>query len=185
MIRVHPLSDVQTTNIGEGTRVWQFAIILAEAIIGKDCNINCHTFIENDVIIGDSVTIKAGVQLWNGIHVEDDVFIGPNVTFTNDKSPRSKQYLQQYSKTILKKGSSLGANATILPGLIIGKYSLVGAGSVVISDVPDYAVVYGNPATIRGWVDEQGRKLKQLSEDCWENEDGVIYIKNDTGLQKK
>jgi len=179
------LADVQSVNIGDGTSIWQFAIVLSKAVIGMNCNINCHTFIENDVVIGDRVTVKAGVQLWDGIHVENDVFIGPNATFTNDKSPRSKQHLQQYAKTLLKKGSSVGANATILPGLIIGKYSLIGAGSVVISSVPDHAVVYGNPATIRGWVDEQGRKLKQLSEDSWENEEGVIYIRNNTGLQKK
>ena len=185
MINIHPLADVQSDNIGDGTSIWQFAIVLSKAVIGMNCNINCHTFIENDVIIGDRVTVKSGVQIWDGIRVEDDVFIGPNAAFTNDKSPRSKQYPQQFAHTILKTGASIGANSTILPGLTIGKYSLVGAGAVVTSDVPDYAIVYGNPAMIHGWVDEQGRKLNQVTQEIWENEEGTKYIKYGTGLQRK
>src|SRR6187551_3118419 len=143
MINIHPLADVQSANIGEGTSIWQFSIVLSKAVIGMNCNINCHTFIENDVIIGDRVTVKAGVQIWDGIRVDNDVFIGPNVTFTNDKQPRSKQYPQEFFQTVLKQGASVGANATILPGLTIGKYSLIGAGSVVTTNVPDHAIVYG------------------------------------------
>jgi len=185
MINIHPLADVQSANIGDGTSIWQFAIVLSKAVIGKNCNINCHTFIENDVVIGDRVTVKAGVQIWDGVRVDDDVFIGPNVTFTNDKQPRSKQYPQEFFQTVLKQGASVGANATILPGLTIGKYSLIGAGSVVTTNVPDHAIVYGNPAIVHGWVDEQGKKLNSIAGDLWISEDGIQYIKTNTGLQRK
>jgi len=124
---IHQTSDVETDNIGTGTQIWQFCVVLEEAQIGADCNICSHCFIENDVIIGDRVTIKCGVQLWDGLEVEDDVFIGPNVTFTNDKHPKSKQYPDAFAKTIIKKGASIGANATILPGIIIGAKAMVGA----------------------------------------------------------
>lgn len=147
---IHPLSDVQSKNIGEGTRIWQFAIVLPDAVIGKDCNINCHTFIENDVKIGDRVTIKSGVFVWDGIEIEDDVFIGPNVTFVNDKYPRSKIYPEKFQQTRICRSASIGANATILGGITIGEYALVGAGSVVTNDIPPYALVYGNPAVIKG-----------------------------------
>jgi acetyltransferase-like isoleucine patch superfamily enzyme len=142
------MSDVQSNNIGEDTKVWQFCVVLPQAIIGKACNICAHTFIENDVSIGDRVTIKSGVYLWDNIHIENDVFIGPNATFTNDKYPRSKHFQTRYPKTIVNKGASIGANATILPGITIGCFALVGAGAVVTKDVPDYAVVQGNPAKI-------------------------------------
>lgn len=143
---IHELSDVQSKNIGEGTRVWQFAVILANAKIGRDCNICAHTLIENDVIIGDRVTIKSGVYLWDGLTVEDDVFIGPCVAFTNDKKPRSKQYPDEFLRTIIGKGASIGANATILPGLTIGEGAMIGAGAVVTRDVDANATVVGNPA---------------------------------------
>ena len=133
---IHPLSDTQTTNIGEGTNIWQFCVVLPRAKIGKNCNICANCFIENDVVIGDNVTIKCGVQIWDGIVVEDNVFIGPNVTFCNDKHPRSKQYPERFLKTIIRKGASIGANATILPGITIGENAMVGAGSIVIKDVP-------------------------------------------------
>jgi UDP-2-acetamido-3-amino-2,3-dideoxy-glucuronate N-acetyltransferase len=149
----HPNSLVESTNIGEGTRVWAFAHIHPGAQVGKDCNICDHTFIENQVIVGDRVTIKCGVQLWDGITVEDDVFIGPNVTFTNDPFPRSKVHPSEYSHTIVKKGASIGANATILPGITIGSFSMIGAGSVVTKDVPEKAVVVGNPAKIVRSID--------------------------------
>ena len=139
-------------SIGEGTRVWAWAHILSGASIGKDCNICDHTFVENNVSIGDRVTVKCGVYIWDGITVEDDVFIGPSVTFTNDKFPRSRQYPNEYAKTRVCRGASIGANATILP-VTIGAYAMVGAGAVVTKDVPPYAVVMGNPARITGYVD--------------------------------
>ena len=143
---IHPLADVQTRDIGEGTKVWQFCVILKQAKIGANCNINCHVFIENDVLIGNNVTIKPGVQLWDGIVIEDGVFIGPNATFTNDLKPRSKQYPEKFLKTIVKKGASIGANATILPGITIGENAMIGAGSVIVKDVPPNTVWVGNPA---------------------------------------
>ncbi|GBO48884.1 acyltransferase [Pectobacterium versatile] len=145
---IHALSDVQTKKIGDKTTVWQFSVILPNAIIGNNCNICAHTFIENDVIIGNNVTIKSGVYLWDGITIEDNVFIGPNATFTNDKKPRSKKYPERYLKTIIEKGASIGANSTILPGLRLGQYCMVGAGAVVTKDVPPYTIVAGNPAKV-------------------------------------
>ncbi len=147
----HPQAIVESEQIGGGTRIWAFAHILPGAVIGADCNICDHTFIENDVVIGDRVTIKSGVQLWDSITVEDDVFIGPNASFSNDPFPRSKQHLGQYPRTILRKGASIGANATILPGVIVGRNAMVGAGAVVTHNVPPNAVVSGNPARIRGY----------------------------------
>ena len=151
---IHPLSDVQTSSIGEDTKVWQFSVILAGAEIGRNCNICAHTFIENDVCIGNNVTIKSGVYLWDGITIQDNVFIGPNATFTNDKKPRSKQYPDEFPKTLVEYGASIGANATILPGIRIGKNALVGAGAVVTKDVPDNAIIIGNPAIIKGYVEQ-------------------------------
>lgn len=148
----HPMAIVETSQVGKGTRIWAFAHLLPGASIGEDCNICDHTFVENDVIIGKRVTIKSGVQLWDGITIEDDVFIGPNATFTNDPFPRSKHYPVSFSRTILRKNSSVGANATILPGLIIGQHAMIGAGAVVTKDVPPYAIVVGNPARITGYV---------------------------------
>lgn len=139
-------------KIGKGSRIWAFVHILPGAAIGEDCNICDAVFIENDVIVGNRVTIKCGVQLWDGIRLEDDVFIGPNATFTNDPFPRSKQYPSEYEKTIIHKGASIGANATILPGIEIGSNAMVGAGSVVTRDVPQNAIVVGNPARIKGYV---------------------------------
>lgn len=144
----HPSADVQSTAIGEGTRVWQFCVILPGARIGRDCNICSHCFIENDVVVGDRVTVKCGVQLWDGVTLEDDVFVGPNVTFTNDLFPRSRQTPEAFRKTIIKKGASIGANATLLSGIVIGEKAMVGAGSVVTRDVPAGAVVVGNPARV-------------------------------------
>jgi len=146
MATIHPLADVQTQNIGENTTIWQFCVVLKNAVIGHHCNINCHVFIENDVVIGDRVTIKPGVQVWDGITIEDDVFIGPNVTFTNDLKPRSKQYPEAFLRTVVKKGASIGANATILPGITIGENAFIGAGSVVLRDVPAGTTWVGNPA---------------------------------------
>lgn len=152
---IHRLSDVQSENIGNNTRVWQFSVILSGAVIGEDCNICAHTLIENDVCIGDRVTIKSGVFIWDGITIEDDVFIGPCVTFTNDKTPRSKKYPKSFLRTKICKGASIGANSTILPGLILGEGCMVGAGSVVTKDVPPHATVFGNPAKILNKVDDK------------------------------
>ena len=155
-MKIHPLADVQSNEIGEGTTVWQFAIILPKATIGKYCNINCHTFIENDVVIGDRVTIKSGVYIWDGLRIEDDVFIGPNATFVNDKYPRSKKYPDKFQGTKIEKGASIGANATLLGGINIGKFAMVGAGSVVTKNIEPFTLVYGNPARIVGKVDKNG-----------------------------
>ncbi len=159
---IHPTADVQTQNVGEHTTIWQFAVILKSAQIGSYCNINCHTFIENDVIIGDRVTVKSGVYLWDGLRIEDDVFIGPNATFTNDNTPRSKQYSEKYLAATLKKGCSIGANATIVGNITLGEYCMVGAGAVVTKDVPAYTLVYGNPAKVAGEVDAKGNIIKRF-----------------------
>ena len=152
---IHPTADVQSGAIGVGTRVWQYVVVLPKAVIGRDCNICSHCLIENDVIVGDRVTVKSGVQLWDGLRIGDDVFIGPNVTFTNDKFPRSKQYPDTFSLTEIDAGASIGANATILPGIRIGRQAMVGAGSVVTRSVPPNAIVVGNPARIVGYVDAE------------------------------
>jgi acetyltransferase-like isoleucine patch superfamily enzyme/dTDP-4-dehydrorhamnose 3,5-epimerase-like enzyme len=151
--RFHPTALVESDHIGEGTRVWAYAHILAGATIGRDCNICDHTFIENDVIVGDRVTIKCGVQLWDGLRVEDDVFIGPNATFTNDRFPRSKQHLPESPRTVIRRGASIGANATLAPGIVIGEMAMVGAGAVVTHNAPPHSKLAGNPARIIGYVD--------------------------------
>ncbi len=155
----HPAAIVETDQIGDGTRIWAFAHILPGARIGRDCNICDHTFIENHVVIGDRVTIKCGVQVWDGVSIEDDVFIGPNATFTNDNFPRSKahQKLEEIPRTCVKSGASIGANATVLPGITIGERAMVGAGAVVTRSIPPDTIVVGNPARIVGYV---GAKTK-------------------------
>jgi acetyltransferase-like isoleucine patch superfamily enzyme/dTDP-4-dehydrorhamnose 3,5-epimerase-like enzyme len=149
----HPNAIVESERIGPRTRIWAFAHVLAGAKIGADCNLCDHTFVENEVVIGDRVTIKSGVQLWDGIVLEDDVFVGPNATFTNDKFPRSRHYHEQFPITRVRKGASIGANATILPGVEIGERAMVGAGAVVTRNVPPDTIVVGNPARISGYVD--------------------------------
>jgi len=157
-IFVHPLADVMSLNIGRDTKIWQFSIILAEAVIGENCNINCHVFIENKVLIGNNVTIKSGVQIWDGVSIEDNVFIGPNVTFTNDLFPRSKKFPEEFLKTIIKKGASIGANSTIIAGIEVGENSMIGAGSVVTKNIPANTLWYGNPAKLKGFVNIDGIK---------------------------
>jgi len=163
---IHPLSDVQTVNIGEGTNVWQFCVILGRAVIGNNCNICAHVLIENDVVIGDDVTVKSGVQLWDGVRVGNGVFIGPNVTFTNDLYPRSKRYPAKFAETVIGMGASIGANSTIVAGHELGEYCLIGAGSVVTKDVPPHTVWYGNPARRRGYITSSGVMLDDEMRDA-------------------
>jgi len=157
---VHPQALCESASIGAETRVWAFAHILPGARIGADCNICDHVFIENDVVLGDRVTVKSGVQLWDGLRVADDVFIGPNATFSNDKYPQSKKYQPQVLQTHIGRGASIGSGATILPGLRVGARAMVGAGAVVTHDVPAKAIVSGNPARIVGYVDTARRPAK-------------------------
>jgi acetyltransferase-like isoleucine patch superfamily enzyme len=157
-IHSHALVD-ENAEIGALTRVWAFAHIVAGAVIGKDCNICDHTFIEGKVVLGNRVTVKSGVYLWDGIEAEDDVFIGPAAVFTNDLKPRSRQYPEKYAQTLLKQGCSIGANSTIIADITIGEWSLIGAGSVVTKDVPDYGVVWGNPAKFQYWMCKCTKKI--------------------------
>jgi acetyltransferase-like isoleucine patch superfamily enzyme len=152
---IHPTADVQSKSVGSGTRIWQFVVVQSGASIGADCNICSHCLIENDVIVGDRVTIKSGVQLWDGVRLGDDVFVGPNVSFTNEKTPRSRQIPDKFLSTAIENGASIGAGATILPGLVIGRSAMIGAGAVVTRSVPPNAIVVGNPARIVGYVDAQ------------------------------
>lgn len=149
---VHPNALCESDDIGEGTRVWAFAHVLPGARIGRDCNLCDGVFVEGDVVVGDRVTVKCGVQLWNGVRLHDDVFVGPNATFTNDRFPRSRQYPETFAQTVVEAGASIGANATLLPGLRIGAGAMVGAGAVVTRSVPPNAIVVGNPARIVGYV---------------------------------
>lgn len=161
---LHPLGVCESKQIGSGTRVWAFAHVLPGARIGADCNLCDHTFVENDVIVGDRVTIKCGVQLWDGVRLADDVFVGPNATFTNDLFPRSRERPERFLETRVERGASIGANATILAGITIGERAMIGAGSVVTRSIPPYAIVRGNPARIVGYVDSQsGAALKAAS----------------------
>lgn len=174
--KIHEFTDVQSINIGQDTVIWQFVVILAKAVIGKHCNINCNVFIENDVVIGNNVTVKSGVQLWDGVRIMDDVFIGPNVTFTNDNVPRSKKYPETFNKIVVRKGASIGANSTIIGGVEIGEYALVGAGSVVTKSVPPYTLWYGNPAVHKGFITENGELLNLDLKD--KNNNQYKYINN-------
>ena len=165
MNKIHPLADVQSIHIQENTSIWQFCVILPDAIIGSNCNICSHCFIENDVILGNNVTIKSGVQLWDGVRIEDNVFIGPNVTFTNDLVPRSKVHPRKFEKTIIRHGASVGANATIIAGHTIGEFALIGAGSVVTSDIPANTIWYGNPVRQKGYITNDGIILSMDKKD--------------------
>jgi len=177
--QIHPSAQTRGARIGSGTRIWQFCIIFPHAQIGCDCNICAYVLVESDVVIGDRVTIKSGVQLWDGIHIEDDVFIGPNATFTNDRIPRSKKPRQSLPVTRLQSRATIGANATILPGLSIGKNAMIAAGAVVTRDVPDHALMIGNPARRRGWVCSCGQTLRDSSLSC---QCGKRYERSTGGL---
>jgi acetyltransferase-like isoleucine patch superfamily enzyme len=157
-IMVHDSALLESDNVGEGTRIWAHTHILPGARIGADCNICDQTFIENDVIIGDRVTVKSGVHIWDGARIEDDVFIGPNVAFTNDRYPRSKQYPKTFLNIVIQKGASIGANATLLPGITIGENAMVGAGAIVTKDVPPNALVVGSPARIVRTLENEEKK---------------------------
>jgi UDP-2-acetamido-3-amino-2,3-dideoxy-glucuronate N-acetyltransferase len=161
----HQTAIIETPYIGEGTRIWAYAHILPGARVGRDCNICDHTFIENDVIVGDRVTIKCGVQLWDGMRIEDDVFIGPNATFTNDRFPRSNQHVTKYPPTLIKRGASIGANATLAPGIVIGEMAMVGAGAVVTHNAPPHSKLAGNPARIIGYMDATPEAAAPLVEE--------------------
>lgn len=162
---IHPLADVSSKLIGAGSRVWQYVVLLPGAVIGKECNICAHCLIEGDVVIGDRVTVKSGVQLWDGLRVGDDVFIGPNASFANDRFPRSRRKPEKFLQTFLEDGASIGAGAVILPGITIGANAMVAAGAVVTRSVPPNAVVVGNPAKIIGYVDAEQEAFGYLSAD--------------------
>ena len=176
--QVHRSAQTDGASIGSGTRVWQFCIILPQAQIGCDCNICAHVLIENDVAIGDRVTIKSGVQLWDGIRIEDDVFIGPNATFTNDRIPRSRKR-RNLLVTRVRRFATIGANSTILPGLTIGQGAMVSAGAVVTRNVPSYALMIGNPARRKGWVCLCGETLRKKILRCG---CGMRYERSADGL---
>jgi UDP-2-acetamido-3-amino-2,3-dideoxy-glucuronate N-acetyltransferase len=177
----HHLSDVQTEHIGDDTKIWQFSVVLKNAKIGKNCNINAQVFVENDVVIGDNVTIKSGVQIWDGIVLEDNVFVGPNVTFTNDLVPRSKQYPLTFDKTRVRTGASIGANVTVIAGIEIGHYSMIGAGSVVTKNVLHNELWFGNPAIKKGYITDDGILLNL---DLKASKTGKQYIWENNKLKK-
>ena len=164
----HEKGIVESNQIGEGTTIWAFSHVLPGAKIGSNCNLNDHTFIENDVVLGDNVTVKSGVHIWDGVHIGNNVFIGPSVVFTNDLSPRSKVYPTEFAKTVIEDFVSIGANSTIIAGHTIGKYAMIGAGSIITKDVPPFTLWYGNPATFRGYVCTCGKKLndQKYCESC-------------------
>ncbi len=172
---VHPNALVESDDIGAKTRIWAFAHVLKNVKIGEDCNLCDYVFVESGVTIGNRVTIKNGISLWEGLEVEDDVFLGPNAVFTNDMFPRSKRHTGKFFKTLLQKGASVGANATILCGINLGKHCLIGAGSVVTRSVPDFALVTGNPAKFKYWVSKTGEKLIFNSENYAIDSEGNKY----------
>lgn len=161
---IHPQALVETSRVGAGTRVWAFAHVCSGAVVGRDCNICDHTFIEQNARVGDRVTLKCGVYLWAGTVIEDDVFIGPNVSFTNDRYPRSRQTPSLYEGVTIRRGASIGAGAVLLPGVEVGEYAMVGAGSIVTTTVPPHALVYGQPARVVAQVCIRGHRLS-LSEE--------------------
>ncbi len=174
----HDKALVESDSIGEGTRIWAFAHVLPGAIIGSDCNVGDHCFIENKAVIGSRVTIKNGVSIWDYVTIEDDCFVGPNAVFTNDLFPISRQGSDALEKTHVKKGACIGANAVIVCGNTIGQYVMIGAGSVVTQDIPDYALVYGNPARIHAYLCQCRQKLT-FSQQQAQCECGLKYKKND------
>lgn len=179
---VHEKAICETENVGKGTRVWSFSHIMKNVEIGEDCNFGDHTFVENGVRIGNRVTVKNGVSIWNGVEVGDDVFLGPNCVLTNDLFPRSKVYHAEDVRTILKRGVSIGANATIVCGHTLGEYCLVAAGAVVTKDVPPFALVLGSPAKVRGYVSKHGDKLNFNAEGIAVDNEGNEYQQDKNGV---
>lgn len=180
---VHPSAIVDTKTIGKNTRIWAFVHILSEVSVGENCNICDHCFIEQKVEIGNDVTIKSGIYIWEGVKLEDQVFLGPNVVFTNDVRPRSKQFIDAVP-TLIKKGASIGANSTVLAGVVVGEYAMTGIGSVITKDVPKHALVYGNPAKIKGWVDKEGNKLSLLENNIYQSPNGTRFMLTDNGMEE-
>jgi UDP-2-acetamido-3-amino-2,3-dideoxy-glucuronate N-acetyltransferase len=179
---VHPHALVETERIGEGTRVWAFAHVMKDAVIGSHCNICDHAFVESNVVLGNGVTIKNGVAIWDGVSLGDHVFVGPNAVFTNDLNPRAevKKSAAQFVSTEVQEGASIGANATIVCGTTVGRYAFIGAGTVVIRDVPAYAMMVGNPARQIGFMCECGEKLpRSLTCRC-----GKQFEPDEGGLRK-
>jgi acetyltransferase-like isoleucine patch superfamily enzyme len=158
---VHERALCESDDVGPRTRVWAFAHVMKGAVVGADCNLGDHAFVESGARIGDRVTVKNAVLIWDKVVVEDDVFLGPNMVFTNDMNPRAafKKPASEFLPTLVKRGVSIGANATIVCGLTIGENAFVGAGTVVIHDVPAYALVVGNPAHQIGWMCACGERL--------------------------
>jgi acetyltransferase-like isoleucine patch superfamily enzyme len=178
---VHPKAIVETDDVGSGTRVWAFAHVMKDVRLGSNCNVGEHCYIESGVVVGNDVVIKNGVALWEGVTVEDGAFLGPNCVFTNDLFPRSKVVTERL-RTLVREGASIGANATILCGLEIGAYSLIGAGSVVTKNVPDFSLVTGNPGRVRGYVCRCGEKLDLSREEQVRCLCGLTYSKERSGI---
>jgi acetyltransferase-like isoleucine patch superfamily enzyme len=182
MISIHPTALVASRQIGDGTRIWAFANILAGARIGRDCNICDRCFIENEVVLGDRVTVKCGISIYDGVVLEDDVFVGPDVTFSNDLRPRSRRRLPDHPRTLVRTGASLGAGAILLPGITIGRFAMVGAGALVTRDVSDYTLVYGSPARTHGHVCRCGNGLRFEDGGAAACACGRRYRQDDAGL---
>lgn len=178
---VHPQAIVESTDIGAGTRIWAFVHILKLVRIGSGCNICDHCFLEDEVVIGNDVTIKSFNYLCSGVTLENDVFIGSGVTFSNDRFPRSKRYVK-FQSTLIERGASIGTNASIGPGITIGSYAMIGMGAVVTKSVKSYALIFGNPGRQHGWVDEKGQKLFSTGKLQWESPEGIRYQENENGL---
>jgi UDP-2-acetamido-3-amino-2,3-dideoxy-glucuronate N-acetyltransferase len=175
---IHPRGFCEET-LGEGSRVWAHAHVMKNAVVGKNCNIGEASFVESGAVVGDGCTIKNGVSIWDGVTLEGDVFVGPNAVFTNDLVPRTKSVNPHYEmvRTEVKRGASIGANATIICGITLGNYCMVGAGAVVTKHVPDFALVYGTPARIQGWVSIKGERLTFNKKGKATDSDGNIYVK--------
>jgi acetyltransferase-like isoleucine patch superfamily enzyme len=189
---VHDAALVETEDIGERTRIWAFAHLLAGARVGADCNIGDHAFIEGGARLGNNVTVKNGVSVWSGVTVEDHCFLGPNCVFTNDLNPRAylKKEPASLVPTVVKTGATIGANATVVCGHSIGRYAFVGAGAVVIRDVPDYALVVGNPARHTGWMCECATRLglpaaAAVGDTCTCRHCGIMYVRCASGLARQ